>query len=202
MSEETTQVLRRQSSPARVGGSPPAAGTDTVTVACKLPMGVHMVLYDVIVEKLRDLGGNEQESFRSYPRTGAPTFILNGCSVDIEKMRKGELPDYTIVQGSLPGTGFGLTSGIPRDFWEEWTRAPEFADGKVVTHPGPGYDLVKTGQVFAAANDQRAAAEAKEKRDVRSGLEPLNPADPGPRAGLPTGSIRQSTKGAAQTPDI
>jgi hypothetical protein len=192
MVEETTQVLRRQSTPARVGGSPPATGTDTVSVMCKLPMGVRMVLYDIVVEKLRDLGGNEHDSFRSFPRTGAPTFILHGCSVDIERMRRGEMPGHAIIQGSLPGTGFGLTSGIPRDFWEEWSRAPGYdADGKLVTHPGPGYDLVKSGQVFASDDDRRATAEAREKRDVRSGLEPLDPSDPGPRAGLPSGSIKQ-----------
>jgi hypothetical protein len=200
VSEETRSVLRRQTTPARVGGNPPATGTDTVTVGCKLPNGVHMVLYDVIVEKLRDLGGNEQESFRSYPRIGAPTYIINGCAVDLEKMRQGQLPGHAIVQGDLPGTGFGLTSGIPRDFWEEWSKAPSFdGDGKMVDHPGPGYDLVKTGQVFAGADDRRAADEAKEKRNIRSGLEPLDPNDPGPRAGLPKGSIRQAAN--AQSPE-
>lgn len=185
-------IVRRQADAVRVGAdSPPATGTDTVTVACKVPNGLHMILYDTEEEYLSDLAGNRVKSFRSFPRPDVAPYILNGCSVDIEKMRKGVLDDrhQGIVQGDLPGTGFGLTPGIPREYWEEWSTTV-------------GKSFIKSGMVFAAKNDREARAEAHDKRNLRSGLEPLDPSEPGPRAGLVKGTITATTVAASRSPNV
>lgn len=196
------QVLR-QAEVADVGqNSGPASGTATVTVACKVPNGLHMQLYDSVREDVMDLGGNKIPSFRSSPRPGAPAFILRGPAVDVDRMRRGIVSRHQIVQGARSGTGFGLTPGVPRAFWEEWSRAPKYGpDGRLEVGAGPGYDFVRTGQVFAMPNDREAAAMAREMADEPSGLEPLDPDNPGPRMGMMRGELRQADRDTLESPE-
>ena len=179
-----TRMVRRQAETAVVGDDAgPATGTDTVTVACKVPNGLHMVLYDTVREEVLDLGGNKVPSLRSYPRPGVATRVLRGCAVDIDKMRKGIVSSHRIVQGDLSGTGFGLTSGVPRTDWEEWSQTV-------------GKDFVASGMVFAMPDDRRAEAKARELRNERSGLEPLDPNKAGLRMGMGN-AVRQAENPAS-----
>jgi hypothetical protein len=62
--------------------------------------------------------------------------------------------------------GFGLTQ-VDEGFWSTWTTA--YKD----------FPPLKKGLVFAQAKEASAAAEAKEKKDVKTGLEGLDPQAPG-----------------------
>ncbi|CAI3933495.1 unnamed protein product [Commensalibacter communis] len=56
----------------------------------------------------------------------------------------------------------GLTQ-LPKDFWESWlAKHQDFAP-------------VTTGHIFAAKSQKKAIAEGKEKGDLKTGLEPVDP---------------------------
>ncbi|OZI59940.1 hypothetical protein [Bordetella genomosp. 11] len=62
--------------------------------------------------------------------------------------------------------GFGLTQ-VDDGFWSTW--ATTYKD----------FPALKRGLIFAHAKESGAAAESKEKQDVKSGLEGLDPEKPG-----------------------
>lgn len=143
-----------------------ATGTDTVTVACNIPNGLILQVYDV--EKVEHVLPNGR------------SIKENQCTLDVEAGqwalmgpvnrsalaatgRNEHLPDdYRLIPGDAPDTGYALTYGIPRDFWERWLE-----DNK-------GGPLIKGHHVFAASSESRAIGEAKEHRESKSGLQGLN----------------------------
>jgi len=68
--------------------------------------------------------------------------------------------DIAVVGGD---TGFALTFGVDREFFERWLE-----DNKDT-------DLVRKGFVFAAGSEQSARDSAKEKKSLKNGMEPLDP---------------------------
>lgn len=68
--------------------------------------------------------------------------------------------------GALSVGGYGLTKGVDEDFFNGWLlEHEEFAP-------------VKAGLIFAQPTADRAADQAREMRDVRNGMEGLNPHKP------------------------
>lgn len=59
--------------------------------------------------------------------------------------------------------GHGITEGVDQDFFEAWMQAHDWLPA------------VKNGFVFAHTKPANAQAEAKEKADETTGLEPLDP---------------------------
>ena len=116
---------------------------ETVTVGCKLPAGVILHLHT----------GGERD-----PKTG----FLIGIRVDESKGR-------VRLKGSNSRTvvgGFGMTSNVPKDFWEAW---------KDQNKDRP---LFKNQIVFAVSDSASFGAVANElKNDASTGLEPINPED-------------------------
>lgn len=140
-----------------------ATGTDTVTVACNLPNGHVLQIYDVEeTESILPNGRSIKENM-STPNWAAGQWVLNGCKLDMAALTAGELPDYRVIKGATPDCGYALTTGVPRDFWEEWLRQNKSSP------------LVTGRHVYSASSEPRAAAEAKEYKDLRSGLQGLNP---------------------------
>jgi orotidine-5'-phosphate decarboxylase len=143
-----------------------ATGTDTVTVACNLPNGLILQLYDV--EKVQQTlpSGKVFEENVSTLRPDLGRWALNGVvnrSALAATGREDRLPeDYRLIPGIAPDTGFALTPGIPRDFWERWLE-----DNK-------GSPLVTGRHVFAAPSEARAVGQAKEFKEVKSGFQGLN----------------------------
>jgi hypothetical protein len=152
----------------------PQTGTDTVTIGCKWPNGIVMRLYDFEEVEIMVNGRVFKENI-SIANPDYPEFTLNGFSIDRNPM--AERPEYAIIGG------FGLTHGIPRDFAEAWFKQNAQSE------------LVKQGLVFMEGTEQRARAQAKEYRPLQSGVQPIDPNDPGPRAGLKKGSIKKETAG-------
>ncbi|MDE2426228.1 MAG: hypothetical protein KGO96_10030, partial [Elusimicrobia bacterium] len=150
-------------------GEKEATGTETVTVGCKMPNGILMVLYESVEETVYDQNGVAHRQKRSWPHPDKPTYTLNGCALDVGAMQKGILPEYPVVQSrSIPGGGAGLTHGIPKDFYDTWAETT-------------GRDLVSKGLVFAAKTESSVRAIARERDAMKTGMEPIDPSKPGER---------------------
>lgn len=63
---------------------------------------------------------------------------------------------------SISSEAYGLTK-VPRDFWESWFKA------------NSNLDAVKKGYIFASESRKDLKAEAKEKSDLKTGLERIDP---------------------------
>jgi hypothetical protein len=122
----------------------------TVTAACKLPHGLTLRVFDMVETQEAVMGGG----FRPVKMARElPTRItLKGVS-----HAQNAAPNAPMI------SGFALTHGVPKEFWDLW-----LAQNKDT-------DVVKNGLVFAHEKDGSTAAEAKEKEKVRSGLERLDP---------------------------
>lgn len=150
---------------------PPATGTDTVVVGSKLPNGLIMHV-DKMVE--REVFSQGSRWIEKTAIQDGETYTLHGNAINMGAMAAGQPPEHVIIGG------FALTPGIPRDFWERWAATT-------------GADFVKRGIVFAASNEARARSQASERRDLKSGLEPIDPSNPGPRAGLRKGAVETAS---------
>lgn len=167
MSDTRLSQLRTR---VKVNDAGPQTGTDTVTIGCKWPNGIVMRLYD-LVEETVIYNGNPVKESRAMQK--GEEYVLNGFSLDLGKMAGGIPPEHEIVGG------YGLTHGIPRAFAEEW-----FEQNK-------NSDLVKRNLVFMSGREQDARAQARDLKSLKSGIEPIDPNDPAPRAGLRSGSIQK-----------
>lgn len=96
----------------------------TVTVACKLPNGLHL---DHAGKRVTLNGGHHKDAV----------------------------------------AGHGLTT-VDKDFWDAWLKAHEW------------YHPVKQGHVFAHGQEASARDKAKERAEVKTGFEGINPQKPGP----------------------
>ncbi len=119
---------------------------ETVTVACKVPMGLVLRVHGVI--ETSEQTANGPRPAKMYP-------MLKEYTV------KG--PGHEAGQRAMAETagGYALTRGIPREFWDKWME--EFADSP----------LVLNGQIFAASRPSIAAGRAAEQKELTSGMEPL-----------------------------
>lgn len=143
--------------------------TSTVTVGCSLANGLLMQLYDIEeVETTLPNGKTVRENHATL-NLDAGQYRLNGASIDYAALAAGSLPDYRVIKGSAPGTGYGLTTGIPREFAEEWFRQNRESP---LVKPRQG----TTPYVFMASSEARAVDQAREMKDHRSGFQGLNQA--------------------------
>jgi hypothetical protein len=125
----------------------------TLTVGCKIPMGLQLRLFRMVERSEPQPGGG----YRMAPSAmvyGEPVFI-NGCAY----AANAPLPEYPIIGEA------GLTFGVDADFFAEWLK--QNADAEVV----------KKGLIFAHIKD--TAGLARESAGKKSGMERLNPDSPG-----------------------
>lgn len=101
--------------------------SETLTVACKLPHGLHL-----------DLEGKR--------------ITLNGT------MKSGRLNKFFMA----PDDCVGLTQ-VPVDFWEAWAEKNR------------ELPQLKKGFIFANSKKKEVLSEAKEKSDLKTGLERIDP---------------------------
>lgn len=127
---------------------------DTVTVGCKMPNGFILQNFELVdVWEAGPSGGTTVKRARRVPGE----YILKGFAVDFTKISKGVMPLHQI------SGGYGLTPGVPRDFWDKWLE-----DHK--------RDPIVTNQlIFAASTQERAFDKAREQGEIKSKLEPLDP---------------------------
>lgn len=129
---------------------PITTGTETVTVACKLPNGLILRVFDMV---------ETQEAVQGGYRT-VKIARPKGNSITI----KGYLEKYNpALPPAAVSSSFALTSGVPKDFWELWLS--QNAD----------LEAVVKGHIFAADHHNTVKSMTREREDLRSGLEPIDP---------------------------
>jgi hypothetical protein len=124
----------------------PAQSGQTVTVACKLPMGIYLRFFERVERMEPAPGGPKPESI----------FIEKGDRILINGPARMALE----TPGALAG-GYALTPNVSKDAWEDWLRDNRTSD------------LVKNGVIFAESTPEGARARAIEQSKLKSGLEPL-----------------------------
>jgi hypothetical protein len=123
---------------------------DTIVVACKLPHGLRMRLFEMVDSQEAVAGGGFRMTKRAQPAS------------DIVEIR-GYLHDVKRSPVAMPsiGSSYALTDGINKDFFTKWLE--QNAD----------LDAVRNNLVFAHERD--TAGQAREFKDTRSGVEPIDP---------------------------
>lgn len=132
---------------ANVRSEPKTTG-ETVTVACKLPNGLILRVFEMITSQEPVPSGGFRDVKVSQVMGEPVTIYGNATQV-------GVVPPCRIV------AGYALTPGVSKDFWELWLAQNEQSD------------LVKNGIVFANPDDRSSEAQAKDGSKILSGLEPL-----------------------------
>jgi hypothetical protein len=135
-----------------------AKSAATVTVACKLPAGLILQLWEM--KDQHESSPTGTRTIQKAQKKGEPIKI-NGCA-----LRFGQVPEFP-----MPG-GYALTQ-IPADFWEEWLAQNQDSDA------------VQNRIIFAHDSADKAStqARAQAKEKVKSGMEPIDPKNP-PRVGM------------------
>jgi hypothetical protein len=124
-----------------------------VTVACKIPQGVRLQLCRR-VDFVEDTPSGPRQKFR-YDKFG-DVVLVRGPAIPRSYDAKFPMPE--IVGGAA------LTRNVDGDFWREWLK--QHADS----------DLVKGKMIFAYdQNTDHVQKRAIEQKDIRSGLEPVDP---------------------------
>ncbi len=126
---------------------------DMVTVACKLPHGLELRLCKPEEFQVPVPGGGMRKEKR---------FVPFGSSVVI----KGYVAPFGMSPNAPVVGGYALTSGVDSDFFSEWLK--QNAD----------HDAVRNGLIFAHVKEDHVTGEAKDKKDLKNGLEPIDPSSP------------------------
>lgn len=101
----------------------------------------------------------------------SPTTCIVGCKLPHGLTLELRTDDGKVVgKHTLKGSnaarivgGYGLTEGVPIAFMEEWLKR------------NADHSAVKAGSVFIHTNTRGAEARAKEGRNIRTGLEAIDP---------------------------
>lgn len=120
-----------------------ATSGQTVSVACKLPNGLHL-----------DIVATPGLPVRRVSVRGS-----NAGAVGMNGQRA--FPDAIAV------AGFGVTPGVPKQFWEEWLRLNQHTA------------VVQKGLIFAYEQVESTISRAKELGKLTTGLEGLDRDKPG-----------------------
>jgi hypothetical protein len=131
----------------------PATGTETVTVASKIPQGLILQLFKPREIEMTALGGS-QKATQFFP-TG-DEFTIAGAAHP-----QNEGPRCRTVGG------FAITDGVPKSLWDAWME-----------QTGRYLPAVINKMIFAFPNSERATDAAKDHRTVLTGLERINPNKP------------------------
>lgn len=126
----------------------------TVTVACKLPNGLLLRVFQMVDSNEPVMGGGWRDVKRAEPF---------GEQVHI----KGYALPANMQGIGLHVGGYALTPNVDADFWELWLNQNRDAD------------YVRNGLIFAHEKKADAIAESKEKAQVWDGMGPLIPTKAG-----------------------
>jgi hypothetical protein len=130
--------------------APASTSASTVTVASKLPFSLRLQLQKKLSRTEDAFGGGVREVV-SRIKDGR-TLVIEGCSrpvgVDSEKQLVG---------------GFALTHNVDAEFWNTWLAE----NGE--------FPPVEKGLIFATPKAGGTESEARDRRSLISGFEPVNP---------------------------
>lgn len=130
-----------------------AKSGETVDVYCKLPHGLILRLFAETTVDVPVMGGGVKSAKEFIPMPDQ--VVLNGWA-----HKKEEAAACLIVNG------FAVTHEVSKDFMDQWLEQNK------------EHSAVKAGLIFTAKRGDHG--QAKEKADVKSGLEPLNQDSPTP----------------------
>lgn len=155
--------------------SAPECSGSTVTVGLKVPNG--MVLRLQVQEEVRYpvMGGGTTIEKQWRPDPSQKSYTLHGS-----RTPHGEQPKCLVVGG------YAMTPGIPADFMDKWLDQNK------------QLDVVTAGLIIVHKTTDGARGEATEKKDLRSGLEPMRPGND-PR--IPKRAVRGKLVDAIETGD-
>jgi len=126
------------------------ASGETVTVGCKLPNGLVLRVFNVVERQEPVMGGGTRTVKVCEPRE--ETYTVHGWS-----HAQNAAPHCTIIGG------YALTEGIPKAYWDLWLSQNQKSA------------MVVNGLIFAQNTVASARDQAKDGKEVRSGLERLDP---------------------------
>lgn len=130
--------------------SVPSKTGETVTIASKLQLGLELQLQEPY-EAQQELHTGAIRTETRYRKTGEPV-VIQGCAVP-----RGEPHEKHIVGG------FALTHGVDKAFWDAWLAQHR------------NFPPVVNGEIFAYVKPEAAAGTAKERAEIKSGAEPIDP---------------------------
>lgn len=124
----------------------------TVTVACKLPHGLILRLFDMVDADEAAAGGGYRTIKRPQPRPGV---------VEI----RGYLTKHrgATIQPPAESSSYAFTEGVDKDFFDEWMKQNK-------DHPA-----VVNKLIFGSEKADTVKGQMRDHKDARSGLEPLDP---------------------------
>lgn len=123
--------------------------SNTVTVACKLPAGVVLRVFEMIDHTEPVLGGGVRATKLSRETSRV---TIKGTAVPFGKAPPGE---------GLGG--YALTYGVDAALWEAWY------------HANQNSDLVRNKLIFAHEDSDKVSGAAKDLAENESGMEGVNP---------------------------
>lgn len=127
--------------------------SETVTVACKLPHGLVLRVFDKLPVEEPLPGGGTKKVSRAFPR--AETVTLNGY---LEKYSPGLAP-------AAKGSRYALTHGVNKEFFDLWMKQNH------------DLDAVRNGLIFSDEKPDVLLDQAREFAETKSGLEPVDPSN-------------------------
>jgi hypothetical protein len=159
MPEPTTPTAPEPVRPvvAKQPASAPATTGSTLFVACKHPPGLELTYWDEVDDFEATPSGVRQ--VKVYRRNAERSFRVDGPNTVVDP----HLPGPQLLRFRESNGGYAVTPGCPREVWDHWSRINYLMiDARIVN----GFDTM-----------EGALRWCREQRDVRSGLEPIDPAN-------------------------
>lgn len=126
------------------------AATGTVIVGCKIPNGIVLQLSTFESTQEPVMGGGHRD-------------VKIGRKVGEKYVVKGPSTPFGMVPRYLVAGGYALTSGIPREFWDEWVKQNHDAD------------IVRRQLVIAHSTMEDVERQCLDNEKLLTGLEPIDP---------------------------
>lgn len=123
---------------------------ETVTVACKLPHGLILRVFDMEDVAEPVMGGGSRMTPRAHQR--GQTVVLNGFANPVMAAPK------TLTYG-----GYGMTYNVDKEFYQLWLVQND------------GADVIVNNLIFAFDSPDDAREQAHDMAEVKSGLEGIDP---------------------------
>lgn len=121
----------------------------TVSVACKVPNGLILRLFEPVEANEPVMGGGFRKVHAFRP-TGK-NVTIKGPAHRLEMA-----PSVPVIGG------YGLTHGVDADFWSKWLEQNKESP------------LVTSGQIFANEKSTYVESQSREGAKIKSGLEPID----------------------------
>lgn len=134
----------------------PTKTGETVTVACKMPHGLELRVFDMVDKRVIAPGGSGTYTVKEAVERKTRV-RLNGFAH----------PQDKAAIASVVG-GYGLTFNVDKAFFDLWMEQNKDSD------------VVQNGLIFAHVRRENAEGKAREQKELKSGLERLDPAKPPP----------------------